>query len=80
MDFDTKFKVENPSPVTQDVPLTFARRGTKISFSVTTENKIQIQKLWTGPHTKQEVYEYPPEEVPKEMWRDQLQQEGYKIK
>lgn len=80
MDFDIKYKVVVPAVIQEGSRLVFARRGTKLVFGVTQDNKVQIQKVWTGPHAKEEIFEYPAGDVPKEAWKDQLDKEGYRIR
>ncbi len=80
MDFDQSKKVEKPAEVVEGSVIEFARRGSKLVFAATKDGKVQIQKVWTGPHSKQETYEFLPTEVNKEQLDSQLKSEGYKLR
>jgi hypothetical protein len=81
MDFDKRFLVPAPVP-TAGPALTYARRGTKIVIAATQDDRIQVQKLWTGPSKKEECYVYPVAEatVAREKWLETLKSEGYKVR
>lgn len=85
MEFDAAKKVENPLPILENAKLVFARRGTQIVISATeAENKVQVRKIWTGPHKKEEIYEFDANEMlannELQRWIDTLKAEGYKVR
>lgn len=80
MEFDSKRKVDKPSVVLAGSQVEFARRGTKLVFASTQDDKVQITKIWTGPHSKSEVYEYPSKEIDVAEWKKSLTADGYKLR